>query len=184
MRARGAQVTDIVVLIIAADDSVMPQTLEALNHAQAAEVPVIVAINKIDKPETDIERIKQQLSEQNVLVESWGGKYPSVDVSAKTGQGIDELLETILIQAELLELKVSPNGRTRGFVIESRVEKAGEQCVRFSLKTEHLNWRLFCVRPALWQSKKLCLMNVVSKLRVHRPPLQSRSLVFRNASGW
>ena len=123
MRARGAQVTDIVVLIIAADDSVMPQTLEALNHAQAAEVPVIVAINKIDKPETDIERIKQQLSEQNVLVESWGGKYPSVDVSAKTGQGIDELLETILIQAELLELKVSPNGRTRGFVIESRVEK-------------------------------------------------------------
>ncbi len=123
MRARGAQVTDIVVLIVAADDSVMPQTLEALNHAQAAEVPIIVAINKIDKPETDIERIKQQLSEQNVLVESWGGKYPSVDVSAKTGQGIDELLETILIQAELLELKVSPNGRTRGFVIESRVEK-------------------------------------------------------------
>ena len=123
MRARGAQVTDIVVLVVATDDSVMPQTLEALNHAQAAGVPIIIAINKIDKPEADPEKIKQQLADHKVLVESWGGKYQSVEMSAKTGQGIDDLLETILFQAELQELKANPKGKTRGVVIESRLEK-------------------------------------------------------------
>ncbi|KPK96329.1 hypothetical protein AMJ80_00625 [bacterium SM23_31] len=123
MRARGAQVTDIVVLVVAADDSVMPQTLEALNHAQAAGVPIIIAINKIDKPAADPEKIKKQLADYKVLVESWGGKYQSVEVSAKTGQGIDDLLETILFQAELQDLKANPKGRTKGVVIESRLEK-------------------------------------------------------------
>ena len=123
MRARGAQVTNIVVLVVAADDGVMPQTLEAVNHAQAAEVPIIVAINKIDKPEANVERIKQLLSENNILVESWGGKYPSVDISAKTGQGIDELLTTILIQAEVLEIKSSMKGRVKGIALEAKLEK-------------------------------------------------------------
>jgi len=123
MRARGAQITDIVVLVIAADDSVMPQTLEAFNHAKAADVPVIISINKIDKPNANSEKIKQRLSEHKILVEEWGGKYPSVEISAKKGTGIDELLETILIQAEILELKANPNRRVRGVVIEARQEK-------------------------------------------------------------
>lgn len=123
MRARGAQVTDIVVLVVAADDNVMSQTLEALNHAQAAGVPIIIAINKIDKPDANVDRIKQQLSEHKVLVESWGGKYQSVEISAKKGTNIDQLLETILFQAELMELKANPDGRVKGTVIESRLEK-------------------------------------------------------------
>jgi len=123
MRARGAQVTDIVVLVIAADDNVMPQTVEAINHAKSAQVPIIVAINKIDKPNADPEKIKKQLADINILVEDWGGKYPSVEISAKTGQGIDNLLELILIQAELLELKTNSNKTARGAVIESKLDK-------------------------------------------------------------
>jgi len=123
MRARGAQITDIVVLIIAADDNVMPQTLEALSHAQAAGVPIIIAINKIDKPGANPDKIKQQLSERKVLVEEWGGKYPSVEISAKKGAGVQDLLETILIQAEVLELKANPDRRAKGVVIEARQAK-------------------------------------------------------------
>lgn len=123
MRARGAKVTDIVVLIVAADDAVMPQTIEAINHAQAAGVPIIVAINKIDKPNSNIEKIKQQLAERNVLVEDWGGKYQSVEVSAKAGQNIDVLLEKILLEAELLELKANPDRTARGTVIETMMEQ-------------------------------------------------------------
>ncbi len=123
MRARGAQVTDTVVLVVAADDNVMPQTVEAINHATSAQVPIIVAINKIDKPNADPEKIKKQLADINILVEDWGGKYPSVEISAKTGQGIDNLLELILIQAELLELKVNSNKTARGAVIESKLDK-------------------------------------------------------------
>ncbi|MFC1555597.1 translation initiation factor IF-2 [candidate division KSB1 bacterium] len=123
MRARGAQITDIVVLIVAADDSVMPQTLEALNHAQAAGVPIIIAINKIDKPAANPEKIRQQLSEHKVLVESWGGKYPDVEISAKSGVGIEDLLDTILIQAEILELMANPDKLAKGVVIEARQEK-------------------------------------------------------------
>ncbi|MCX8056943.1 MAG: translation initiation factor IF-2 [Ignavibacteria bacterium] len=123
MRARGAKVTDIVVLVVAADDSVMPQTVEAINHAQAAGVPIIVAINKIDKPTANPERIRQQLAEKNVLVEEYGGRYQSVEISAKTGQGVDVLLEKILIEAELLDLKANPNRKARGFVLEVRLEK-------------------------------------------------------------
>ncbi|MFN4110651.1 MAG: translation initiation factor IF-2, partial [Ignavibacteria bacterium] len=123
MRARGAKVTDIVVLVVAADDSVMPQTVEAINHAQAAGVPIIVAINKIDKPTANPERIRQQLSEKNVLVEEYGGRYQSVELSAKTGQGVDLLLEKILIEAELLDLKANPDRKARGFVLEVKLEK-------------------------------------------------------------
>ncbi len=123
MRARGAQVTDIVVLVVAADDRVMPQTIEAIDHARAAGVPMVIAINKVDKPNADPMAIRKQLADQNVLVEDWGGSYQVVEVSAKTGQGVDELLEKILLEAELLELKANPNKRARGVVIESRLDK-------------------------------------------------------------
>ena len=123
MRARGAQLTDIVVLVVAADDAVMPQTVEALNHAQAAGVPIIIAINKIDKPGANPEKIKQQLAERNVLVEDWGGKYQSVELSAKTGLNVDLLLEKIILEAELLDLKANPNRLTRGAVVEAEFDK-------------------------------------------------------------
>jgi len=123
MRARGAQVTDIVVLVVAADDGVMPQTLEAIDHAKAAGVPIVVAVNKIDKPGAQPDRIRQQLSEHGLLPEGWGGQTLYANVSAKRKQGIDELLELILLQADVLELKSNPTKHARGTVIESRLEK-------------------------------------------------------------
>lgn len=123
MRARGAQLTDIVILVVAADDAVMPQTIEAINHAQAAGVPIVIAINKIDKPGANIDKIKQQLAERNVLVEDWGGKNQCVEISAKTGVNVDTLLEKILLEAELLELKANPDRTARGAVVESELDK-------------------------------------------------------------
>jgi len=123
MRARGAQVTDIVVLVVAADDGVMPQTKEAITHARAANVPLIVAINKIDKANANPDRVKQQLAEHEVLVESWGGEVPSVDVSAKKNQGLGDLLDVILLVAEMKDLKASAEGAARGVVLEARKEK-------------------------------------------------------------
>ncbi|HMN24358.1 MAG TPA: translation initiation factor IF-2 [Ignavibacteriaceae bacterium] len=123
MRARGAQLTDIVVLVVAADDAVMPQTVEALNHAQAAGVPIIIAINKIDKPGANPEKIKQQMADRNVLVEDWGGKYQSVQLSAKTGLNVDLLLEKIILEADILDLKANPNRFTRGAVVEAELDK-------------------------------------------------------------
>lgn len=123
MRARGAQVTDIVILVVAADDNVMPQTIEAINHARAANVPMIVAINKMDKPEANPDRIRKQLSDQNVLLEEWGGKTQSVEISAKKGTNVELLLEKVLLEAEVLDLKANPNRLARGAVIESTVDK-------------------------------------------------------------
>ena len=123
MRARGAKVTDIVIIIVAADDNVMPQTIEAINHASAANVPIIFAINKVDKPGADPEKIKATLAQMNYLVEDWGGKYQSQDISAKKGDGVNELLEKVLLEAELLELKANPNKRAIGSVIESTLDK-------------------------------------------------------------
>ena len=123
MRSRGAKATDIVVLVVAADDGVMPQTKEAIHHARAAGVPLIVAINKIDIPDSDIERVKSELSKEEVISEEWGGEELFVNVSAKTGEGIEDLLEGILLQAELLELKAEPDRRAQGLVIESRLDK-------------------------------------------------------------
>ena len=123
MRSRGAQATDIVILVVAADDSVMPQTIEAINHAKAAGVPIVVAINKMDKPGATPDKIKQQLSEYDVIVEDWGGSTQYALVSAKTGNGIEDLLEKVLIEAELLELKANPNRRADGVVLESRLDK-------------------------------------------------------------
>ena len=123
MRARGAKVTDVVILVVAADDAVMPQTVEAINHARAAEVPILVAINKIDKAQANPERVMQQLADNNVLVEQYGGKVQHALVSAMTGEGIDDLLEKVLLEAELLEVQANPDRNADGVVIESRLEK-------------------------------------------------------------
>ena len=123
MRARGAKVTDIVIVIVAADDNVMPQTVEALSHASAAGVPIIFAINKIDKPGANPEKIKEELAGMNYLVEDWGGKYQSQDISAKKGTGVYELLEKVLLEADLLELKANPNRKATGSIIESSLDK-------------------------------------------------------------
>ena len=123
MRARGAQVTDIAVLVVAADDGVMPQTVEAINHAKAAGVPIIVAINKIDKPGANPDRVKQELTQHGLIAEDWGGDTVMVPVSAKTGQGVDELLEMIALQAELMELKANPDKSARGVVLEAKLDK-------------------------------------------------------------
>ncbi|MCK0132392.1 translation initiation factor IF-2 [Flavobacteriaceae bacterium F08102] len=123
MRARGAQVTDIVIIVIAADDSIMPQTKEAISHAQAAGVPLVFAINKIDKPDANPEKVKEQLAQMNLLVEDWGGKVQSHDISAKVGTGVDELLEKVMLEAELLELKANPKKNAVGTVVEALLDK-------------------------------------------------------------
>lgn len=123
MRSRGAQITDVVIVVIAADDNVMPQTKEAINHAQAAGVPIVFAINKIDKDGANPDRIKEELAGMNLLVEEWGGKYQSQDISAKNGLNIEELLEKVLLEAELLELKADPEKRAAGTVIEASLDK-------------------------------------------------------------
>jgi translation initiation factor IF-2 len=123
MRARGAQVTDIVVLVVAADDGVMPQTREAISHAKAAGVPIVVAINKIDLPDANPDRVKQQLSELDLIPEEWGGNTIYVEVSAKQKLGLDDLLEMILLQAEILEIQANPQQTAKGVVIEARLDK-------------------------------------------------------------
>lgn len=123
MRARGAKVTDIVIVIVAADDNIMPQTVEAINHASAAGVPIVFAINKIDKPTANPEKIKEGLANMNYLVEDWGGKYQSQDISAKKGIGVDDLMEKVLLEADMLELKANPNRKATGSIIESSLDK-------------------------------------------------------------
>ena len=123
LRARGAQITDIAVLVVAADDGVMPQTIEAINHAKAFNVPIIVAVNKIDKPEADPMKVRRELSEQGLVPEEWGGDTIFVDVSAKTGQNVDQLLEMILLLADILELKANPNKRAKGVIVETKLDR-------------------------------------------------------------
>ena len=123
MRARGAQVTDIAIIVIAADDQVMPQTKEAISHAQAAGVPIVFAINKVDKPTANPEKVKEQLAQMNLLVEDWGGSFQSQEISAKQGIGMDDLLEKVLLEAEILELKANPNRLASGTVVEASLDK-------------------------------------------------------------
>ncbi len=123
MRARGAKVTDVAIIVIAADDNVMPQTVEAINHAQAAGVPIVFALNKVDKPDAHPEKVKEQLSKMNILVEDWGGKFQSQEISAKKGMGVDALLEKVLLEAELLDLKANPDKNAKGTIIESSLDK-------------------------------------------------------------
>ena len=139
MRARGAKVTDIAIIIVAADDNVMPQTKEAISHAQAAGVPMIFAINKVDKPGAQPERIKQELSSMNILVEDWGGQYQSQDISAKTGQGIPELLEKVQLEAEILELKANPTRRSQGTVLEASLDKGRGYVTKIMVQNGTLN---------------------------------------------
>ena len=139
MRARGAKVTDIAIIVVAADDSVMPQTKEAINHAQAAGVPIIIALNKIDKPSANPEKIREELSQINILVEEWGGKYQSQEVSAKSGLGIEELLEKVLLEAELLELKANPDRNAIGTVIEASLDKGRGYVTTVLVQTGTLN---------------------------------------------
>ena len=139
MRARGAKVTDIAIIVVAADDSVMPQTKEAINHAQAAGVPIIIALNKIDKPSANPEKIREELSQINILVEEWGGKYQSQEVSAKSGFGIEELLEKVLLEAELLELKANPDRNAIGTVIEASLDKGRGYVTTVLVQTGTLN---------------------------------------------
>jgi translation initiation factor IF-2 len=139
MRARGAQVTDIAIIVVSADDNVMPQTVEAINHASAAGVPIIFAINKIDKAGANPEKIKEKLANMNYLVESWGGKYQSQDISAKQGTNIDALLEKVLLEAEMLDLKANPNKRASGTVIESELDKGRGYISTILVETGTLN---------------------------------------------
>ena len=139
MRARGAKVTDIAIIIIAADDNIMPQTVEAISHAKAAEVPIIFAINKIDKPGADPERIKQELAERNMLIESWGGKYQSADISAKKGENIEALMDEVVLAAEMLELKANPNRPAKGTIIEAELDKGRGYLSTILVSTGTLN---------------------------------------------
>ena len=144
MRARGAQVTDIAIIVIAADDDIMPQTKEAISHAQAAGVPIIFAINKIDKPNANPEKVKERLAGMNLLVEDWGGKIQSHDISAKVGTGVKELLEKVLLEAELLDLKANPNKAAQGTVVEAFLGQRKRICFyNISSKRNIENWRLY-----------------------------------------
>jgi translation initiation factor IF-2 len=135
MRARGARVTDIIVLVVAADDGVMPQTKEAINHAKAANIPIVVAINKIDKPEANVDKVRRELADFGLIPEEWGGQTIVAQVSAKTGEGVDELLELILLQAEVLELKANPNKLARGTVVEAKLDKSKGPVATVLIKT-------------------------------------------------
>jgi translation initiation factor IF-2 len=139
MRARGAKITDVAIIVIAADDSIMPQTKEAINHAQVAGVPMIFAINKIDKPNANPNKIKEELANMNLLVEEWGGKYQSQDISAKTGLGVDDLLEKVLLEAEILELKANPRKRAVGTVIEASLDKGRGYVATIMVQSGTLN---------------------------------------------
>ncbi len=137
MRARGAEVTDITILVVAADDGVMPQTVEAINHAKAAEVPIIVAVNKIDKESANPDRVMQELTEYGLVPEAWGGETIFVPLSALTGKGIDELIEMILLVSEVEELKANPNRQAKGTVIEAELDKGRGQSRHCSCRLEH-----------------------------------------------
>ena len=150
MRMRGANSTDIAILVVAADDGVMPQTVEAINHAKAAGVEIIVAINKIDKPSANIERVKQELSEYELIPEDWGGSTIFCPVSAHTKEGIDNLLEMILLTAEVLELKANPKRNARGLVIEAQLDKARCRCHCFGTERYFKSWPAGSMRKLLW----------------------------------
>ncbi len=139
MRARGAEVTDIAILVVAADDGIMPQTVEAIDHAKAAKVPIVVAINKIDRPNADLDRVKRQLSENNLLIEEWGGDVIAVPVSAVTGEGVDDLLENILVVSEISDFKANPSRSARGVVLEAKLDKSRGPVATLLVKNGTLN---------------------------------------------
>jgi translation initiation factor IF-2 len=169
MRARGAQVTDIVILVVAADDGVMPQTLEALSHAKAANVPIIVAINKVDKEDSNPDRVMTQLSEQGLVPTQWGGDTEFIPVSARTGQGIQDLLETILLVAELGELKATPDRPATGTIVEAEMDRNRGPLARALIQNGTLNLRDYVVAGATWGRIKAMQDDKGRKLRKAEP---------------
>lgn len=165
IRARGASVTDIAILVVAADDGVMPQTVEALNHAKAANVPIIVAINKIDKPGADIDRVKRQLGEQGLVLEEWGGDVIAVPVSAKAKQGLDDLLENILVVAELAELKANPDRPASGVVVEARLDQSRGPVCTVLVQKGTLSIGDIVVAGATWGRVKALFSDTGRRLR-------------------
>ncbi|MCK7534370.1 MAG: GTP-binding protein [Marinilabiliales bacterium] len=165
MRARGAQVTDIAIIIVAADDSVMPQTVEAINHASAAGVPIVFAINKIDKPGANPEKIKEALANMNYLVEDWGGKYQSQDISAKKGLDVAELLEKVLLEAEMLDLKANPDKTCTWYSYRIFARQRTRLCGNLAGSGRNTeSWRYDDCRSAITGTLKQCLTNVTKKL--------------------
>ena len=169
MRARGAKITDIAIIIIAADDNVMPQTKEAINHAMAAGVPIVFAINKVDKPSADPNRIKEELANMNLLVEDWGGKYQSQDISAKKGMGVSELMEKVLLEAELLELKANPDRKAVGSVIESTLDKGRGYVATVLVQNGTLNVGDIVVAGTQWGKVKAIFNERNQRIKSVRP---------------
>ena len=154
MRARGAKLTDIAIIVIAADDKIMPQTKEAISHAQSAGVPMIFAINKIDKEGANPDAVKTQLSEMNLLVDSWGGKFQDQNISAKTGEGIDDLLEKIIFEADILELKANPKKLSNGVILEASLDKGRGYVATMLVQAGNTEyWRFFSSGIAFWENQ-------------------------------
>jgi len=170
MRARGAKATDIVVLVVAADDGVMPQTIEAIQHARAANVPIVVAVNKVDKSDADPDRVRTELSKHEVIAEEWGGQNMFVSVSARTGAGVDKLLEAILLQAEVLELSAPRNGLASGVVIESSVEKGRGAVATVLVKKGTLRLGDPIIAGSEFGACARCLTRTASRCRKPRRP--------------
>ncbi len=171
MRARGAKVTDIIVLVVAAEDGVMPQTKEAINHARAANIPIVVAINKIDKPEANVERVRRELAELGLAPEEWGGQTIFGSISAKTGQGVDELLELILLQAEVLELKANPEKAARGTVIEAKLDKTRGPVATVLIRSGSLKQGNFFICGAHFGKVRAMLNNRGKRMIVATPSM-------------
>lgn len=171
MRARGAKVTDIIVLVVAADDGVMPQTKEAINHAKAANIPIVVAINKIDKPNANPERVKRQLADLGLIPEEWGGDVIFGNISAKTGAGVDELLGLILLQAEVMELKANPNKRAKGFIIEARLDKTRGPLATVLVKEGTLNVGDYVVTGGMYGKIRAMFDHKGSKMKSAGPSM-------------
>ncbi|MBI2907250.1 MAG: translation initiation factor IF-2 [Chloroflexi bacterium] len=178
MRARGAQVTDIAVLVVAADDGVMPQTIEAIDHAKAAGVPIVVAINKVDKPDANPERVKQQLADHSLVIEEWGGDVIAVPVSAKTKQGVPELLENLLVVAEVAELKANPQGAARGAVIEAQMDSTRGPMATLLVQEGTLNLSDVIVAGAAWGKVKALFNDRGKRLRRAGPAMPVEVLGF------
>ncbi|GAI32640.1 unnamed protein product, partial [marine sediment metagenome] len=171
MRARGAQVTDITVLVVAADDGVMPQTLEAIDHARAAGVPIVVAINKIDKPEADADTVKQQLADAGLVIEEWGGDVVSVPISAKEKKGISELLENLLVVAEMEELKADPSRPAVGVVIEAEMDKSRGPLATVLIQTGTLKVGDTVVVGSTWGRVRAMFNDVGKRVRKAEPSM-------------
>ena len=179
MRARGAKATDVVILVVAADDGVMPQTIEAIEHSKAAKVPMIVAINKIDSPTANVDKVKQELAAQGLQPIDWGGDIEMVEVSAKKHQNLDTLLETVLFQADIMDLKASPTRRASGVVLEAKLDKGRGSVATFLFNRELYVSAIHSLSVNITEKFVQCLMIVVKWLKKHRPQLRLKFSDFK-----